>query len=59
MYNKQFQNIFFIDITDFKKISYKYKIGEKNGKGKEYLLLKMPVIGEKGKEFSRNKYINI
>ena len=38
MYNKLLQNILFIDIKDFKKISNKYKIGGKNGKGKEYLI---------------------
>jgi len=51
MYNKLLQNILFIDIKDFKKISNKYKIGGKNGKGKEYLLLSMSVYGEKRKEY--------
>ena len=36
MYNKLFQNLISVHINDYKKISGKYKIGEKNGKGKEY-----------------------
>ena len=37
-YNKQLQKLFdFNDIT-YKIISGKYKIAEKNGKGKEYIL---------------------
>ena len=39
IYNKQLQKIFGIDIFNYKKISGKYKIGEKNGKGKEYTLI--------------------
>ena len=38
MYNKLFQSIVLIDINNYKKISGKYKIGGKNGKGKEYLI---------------------
>ena len=37
-YNKELQNIYSIDIERFKKVSGKYKIGEKNGKGSEYLI---------------------
>ena len=37
-YNKLLQKKFLFDIKDYKKISGKYKIGEKNGKGKEYLM---------------------
>ena len=37
IYNKKIQEILHIDIEDFKKISGKYKVGKKNGKGKEYL----------------------
>ena len=37
-YNKQLQEKFKININDYKKVSGKYKIGEKNGKGKEYIL---------------------
>ena len=35
-YNKELQKILLVDIRDFKEISGKYKIGERNGKGKEY-----------------------
>ena len=38
IYNKKLQKIFSIDIEHYKNISGKYKIGEKNGKGKEYRL---------------------
>ena len=38
IYNKQLQNIFGVNIEDYKKISGKYKIIEKNGFGKEYKL---------------------
>ena len=37
IYNKQLQNIFEVNIEDYKKISGKYKIIEKNSQGKEYL----------------------
>jgi len=33
IYNKEFQEKLDIDIEDYKKISGKYKIGGKNGKG--------------------------
>ena len=32
------QNILLVDINYYKKISGRYKIGGKNGKGKEYIL---------------------
>ena len=35
-YNKQLQNKFDININDYKRISGRYKVGEINGKGKEY-----------------------
>ena len=38
IYNKELQNICLINIEDYKNISGKYKIGERNGKGKEYKL---------------------
>ena len=38
MYNKQLQKIVGVDIEDYKKASGKYKIAEKNGKGREYIL---------------------
>ena len=36
IYNKYIQNHFNIDIKDYKLESGKYKLGEKNGFGKEY-----------------------
>ena len=36
IYNKNIQNLFNINIKDYKSQSGKYKIGEKNGFGKEY-----------------------
>ena len=38
MYNKRLQNMLSISIEDYLKKSGKYKIGEKNGKGKEYII---------------------
>ena len=38
MYSKEFQKVFLVDIEDYKKISGKYKNGERNGKGKEYII---------------------
>ena len=35
MYNKELQNLLLFDIDNYKKNSNKYKIGERNGKGKE------------------------
>ena len=62
IYHKQLQNLFEFDITKYKKISGKYKIGEKNGKGREYLLKTNNLIFEgeylngkrngKGKEYN-------
>ena len=67
IYNKQLQEILHIDIEDFKQISGKYKIGEKNGKGKEYLLKTNKLIFEgeylkgkrngKGKEYNFNEQL--
>ena len=37
IYNKKLQKLFSVDFEDYKKISEKYKISEKNNKGKEYL----------------------
>ena len=34
--NKNIQNFYYIDIEDYKSQSGIYKIGEKDGKGKEY-----------------------
>ena len=38
IYNKNYQKQLDINLDIFKKISGKYKIAEKNGKGKEYSL---------------------
>ena len=64
IYNKHLQNKFEVDIEDYKKISGKYKIGEKNGIGKEYKLNTNILIFEgkyengkrngEGKEFYEN-----
>ena len=40
IYNKRIQNIFRIDIKDYKNMSGKIRIIEKNGKGREYTLYK-------------------
>ena len=64
IYNKKLQKLLLIDIEDYKKISRKYKIGEKNGKGKEYIIDTDYLIYEgeylygrrngKGKEYYQN-----
>ena len=64
IYNKQFQNLLLVDIKNYKKISGKYKIGEKNGKGKEYSIETKELIFEgeylngkrngKGKEYNND-----
>ncbi len=61
IYNKKLQKIFGIDIITYKKLSGKYKIGEKNGEGREYTLIGDKLIFEgeylngkrkgKGKEY--------
>jgi len=61
MYNKQLQNVLLVNIKNYKTMSGKYRVGEKNGKGKEYLIESNILIfdgeylnGErngKGKEF--------
>ena len=63
-HNKKYQNKLEINIENYKTISGKYKIAEKNGKGKEYSLIANRLIFEgeykngkkngKGKEY----YIN-
>ena len=63
IYNKELQKKLGIDIEEYKKKSGKYKIGEKNGKGKEYILNTDKLIFEgeylngkrngKGKEYNR------
>jgi len=37
IYNKELQKKCLVDIEDYKKLSLKYKVGERNGKGKEYI----------------------
>jgi len=64
MYNKNLQKILSIGIKDYKKIYGKYIIGEKNGKGKEFLSNTDKLIFEgeylnwkkngKGKEYYKN-----
>ena len=36
IYNKELQKMLIADIEDYKEMSVKYRIGERNGKGKEY-----------------------
>jgi len=45
-YNKQLQKIVGVNIRDYRKISGKYKIGDKNGKGSEYILYTDSMIFE-------------
>jgi len=37
-YNKELQKQFLLDIKNYQKISGKFKIGEINGKGREYII---------------------
>ena len=46
IYNKKYQNKFNINIDYYKKISGKYIIGERNGKGKEYYIKTNELIFE-------------
>ena len=65
-YNKDLQNYYYVNIEDFKTISGKYKVGEKNGKGREYILNTNLLIYEgeylkgerngKGKEYNKKYY---
>ena len=64
MYSKELQKKLDVGIEAYKKLSGKYKIGEKNGKGKEYKLITNELIFEgeyingkrngKGKEYYYN-----
>ena len=62
MYNQQSQKLLVLDIKDYKKISGKYKIGGKNGKGKVYFIgsYKLEFEGEylNGKEKEKENYYN-
>ena len=61
IYNKELQNMLSFDIKDYKKISGRYKIDGKNGKGREYTINENILIYEgeylngkrngKGKEY--------
>ncbi len=44
--NKKIHKLLNIDYRNYKEISYKYKIGELNGKGKEYLKYNHKIIFE-------------
>ena len=50
IYNKQLQRKFGINIENYKKASVKYKVGERNGKGKEY--------NNNGKLIFEGEYLN-
>ena len=50
IYNKEFQKIISVNLKDYKEISGNYKIGEKNGKGKEFNF--------KGKLLFEGEYLN-
>ena len=62
IYNKELQKLLLVDLEDYKKISGKYKIGKKNGNGKEFILNTNRLIFEgeylngerngKGKEYN-------
>ena len=64
VYSKELQKICSIGIEDYKKISGKYKKGEKNGKGEEYIIntnilifkgeYKNGIRNGKGKEYYNN-----
>jgi len=63
-YSNELQKAFLVNINDYKRISGKYKIIEKNGKGREYLINSNILIFEgeylngrrngKGKEYFNN-----
>jgi len=68
IYNKHLQKALKINIEDYKKISGYYKIGEKDGRGKVYILDTNILVfgGEylngkrngKGKEYDEDEYAN-
>ena len=59
IYNKQLQKKFEVNIRDYKRLSGKYKINGKNGKGSEYISNKDILIFEgeyiKGKKWNRKR----
>ena len=50
IYNKDLQNKLDISIEDYKRISKRYRVGERNGKGKEY--------NNNGKLIFEGEYLN-
>ena len=62
IYNKELQKIFSVDTKDYEKISGKYKVGEKNGKGREYIIKLNSICFEgkyvKGKRNGKGKEYN-
>ena len=66
-YNKELQKILLVDLEDYREISGKYKIGERNGEGKEYNNYNNELIFEgeymngkrngKGKEYYDNEIL--
>jgi len=63
IYNKHLQKKLDINIKDYKRISGKYKKGEKNGKGKEYAISNNKIMFEgeylSGKRNGKGKEYNI
>ena len=59
IYNKKYQKLFGINIEYYKKLSGKYKVGERNGRGKEYSINTNKLIFEgeylKGKRNGKGK----
>ena len=59
IYNKHLQKIFGVNIKSYEKISERYKIGEKNGKGREYTIKGNSLVFEgdylKGKRNGKGK----
>ena len=61
IYNKELQKKLLFNLEDYKRISGKNKIGDKNGKGKEYILNTNILIFEgeylNGKKMEKEKNI--
>ena len=64
IYNKELQKNLLVDINDYKRISSIYKIEEKNGKGREYiidtdtLIFEGEYLNQKRNEKGREYYYN-
>ena len=62
IYNKELQKKLLFNIEDYKRISGKNKIGDKNGKGKEYILNTNILIFEgeylNGKKMEKEKKLS-